>query len=667
MIRKALTTFLSEGATAEIRIINAVENNGYTANYTGFFNDIDKMVAAAKKFSGKAPAVYFTLQQCKPEILARANNRMAKAAAKNPIATKDTEIEKYNWLPIDLDAKRTAGISATDAEHESAKERARAVCKMLTDKGWPMPVVGDSGNGAHLCYRIDLPNTEESKELVKKCLIALSQLFSDDAVEVDKTVFNPARIWKLYGTKTMKGDATDDRPHRMAMMTYLPPIIELVDTKKLQALAAEAKEENKAKPGHSAKEYVLPCSDGIDVAEWCKKHDLRIGEVSKWLDAVKYQLLPCPFNADHFESLILKHPSGAVSFKCSHNGCSGKTWQDLRDKLEPKEQRQTTKATTTQLKPSKNRVDPRINVDKDLAEMEQELEDQHQGKSITIPLPWHRTSDMAKAFRPGSLTILAGPSKKGKSFFAQNIVQHVHRLGYSWAYLPLEDTRQQWMWRQLAVLHGDYRMIDVDQEGAEYRRNVYAERKTEIVEYLRRVSENPRIGLKDEKGETVVPEVPHAVIVDWIREQAKKNRFLIVDPVSQIDSDGKETWKAESWFMRQVLGVLADTKTTLLLLTHTIKRSGLSGQIAITAEDVQGSSMFVKLAHTTLLLDGFAEHKEGMVYRKGGEKTVVKYDKVVTIAASRNGAGTGSRIAFLMNRQKPEFEELGILISGGSR
>ena len=85
MIKKTLKTFLSDGATAEIRVINAAENNGYTANYTGFFNDIDKMVAAAKKFSGKAPAVYFTLQQCKPEILARANNRMIKAAGKNPI------------------------------------------------------------------------------------------------------------------------------------------------------------------------------------------------------------------------------------------------------------------------------------------------------------------------------------------------------------------------------------------------------------------------------------------------------------------------------------------------------------------------------------------------------------------------------------------------------
>ena len=221
------------------------------------------------------------------------------------------------------------------------------------------------------------------------------------------------------------------------------------------------------------------------------------------------------------------------------------------------------------------------------------------------------------------------------------------------------------MWRQLAILQGSYKMIDVDQEGAAFRQSVYYERMEEIKEYLKCVSENPRIGIKNEKGETVVPQVPHKVIVDWIREQAKTHRFLIVDPVSQIDSEGNKTWQEESWFMRQVLGVLADTQATLLLLTHTVKRSGAAGQIAITAEDVQGSSMFVKLAHTTLLLDGFAEHKDGMVYRCGGEKAVIKYDKVVTIAASRNGAGTGSKVAFSMNRERPDFEELGILISGG--
>lgn len=672
-IRRALDTFIAPGATAELRIIDAPTGNEYTANYTGFFNDMEKMAAAAFKYSGKAPAVYFTIQQCKPDVLARADNRMKKAVGKKGISTSDHEIEKYNWLPIDLDAKRMRGISATDSEHEMAMDRARAVFKFLTGKGWPKPIVGDSGNGAHVCFKIDLSNNEENKQLVQNCILALSQKFSDDAVEVDRTVFNPSRIWKLYGTKTMKGDATADRPHRMAKIAFLPDVINTVSRDQLQSLAAMVVEDKKEeKVTAKALTNANVSGEGIDVVAWCCKHCIEIGSVSDWKDAVKYQLLPCPFNSDHSEALIIKHPSGAVAFKCSHNGCAGKTWQDLRAKFEPVKEQSAKleypeKSYNKPVEARHKRVDPRINVEKDLQEMHQDVDDQLSGRKVTIPLPWSRLSDLSDALRPGTLTILAGPSKKGKSYFAQNIVRHVHEMGYSWAYLPLEDRRKQWMWRQLAILKGDYNLIKMDTAGAEVRKKILEENEHIIKEYLANVSENPRSDHKDELGNTIVPEVPHKVIVDWIREQAKTKRFLVVDPVSQIDSEGRETWKEESWFMRQVLGIIADTSATLLLLTHTVKRSGAASEIAITAEDVQGSAMFVRLAQTTLLLDGLPDYKAGLVYRPGGGKEVVQYDKVVFIAAARNGAGTGSKIAYAMSKQSPFFEELGILIPGNKK
>lgn len=670
-IKKAIRAFIAPGATAELRIIDAQGSNEYTANYTGFFDNVDKMAEAAAKFSGKAPAVYFTIQQCKPEVLARAENRMKKAAGKKGISTSDHEIEKYNWLPIDLDAKRMRGISATDAEHAAAMERARVIFKFLTGKGWPMPIVGDSGNGAHVCFKIDLQNTDENKAIVQNCILALGQKFSDDVIEIDRTVFNPSRIWKLYGTKTMKGDATADRPHRMAKIVLLPDEIKQVTLEQLKELAAMVAADVKPEKGNVKSAVTnnnASNEGGIDVVSWCNKYQLEIGSISDWKDAVKYQLLPCPFNSDHSEALILKQPSGAVAFKCSHNGCSGKTWQDLRAKFEPvKDQpKERDYPENSYNKPQKSekhkKIDPRIDVERDLIEMQEELNGQRSGEKVTIPMPWGRLSDLSDAFRPGTLTILAGPSKKGKSFFAQNIVKHVHELGYPWAYLPLEDRRQQWMWRQLAILQGDYQMIRTDQAGYNYRQAVYDKFNGQIREYLGNVSENPRAGHRDHNNATIIPEVPHKVIVDWVREQAKTKRFIIVDPVSQIDSEGKETWKEESWFMRQILGVIADASATLLLITHTVKRSGMSGKIDITAEDVQGSSMFVRLAQTTLLLDGLPDYKEGMVCLRSGEKTIVKYDKVVTIAAARNGPGTGLRIAFNMNKQHPSFEELGILV-----
>ena len=45
----------------------------------------------------------------------------------------------------------------------------------LEKEGWPDPLVGDSGNGGHLVYPLDLPNGEESTALLKAVLAGLAR------------------------------------------------------------------------------------------------------------------------------------------------------------------------------------------------------------------------------------------------------------------------------------------------------------------------------------------------------------------------------------------------------------------------------------------------------------------------------------------------------------
>src|SRR6266545_1264835 len=78
------------------------------------------------------------------------------------------------------------------------------------------PIVTDSGNGAYVLPRIELPNDDASHELVKQCLEALAIRFDDERVHVDQTMHNAARIIRAPGTWNGKGDSTDDRPHRLA-------------------------------------------------------------------------------------------------------------------------------------------------------------------------------------------------------------------------------------------------------------------------------------------------------------------------------------------------------------------------------------------------------------------------------------------------------------------
>ena len=77
---------------------------------------------------------------------------------------------------------------------------------------WPHPIIGDSGNGGHLLWRVDLPNDSDTTKLFADCLKVLSFKFDDDAVKVDTTTFNPGRPWKLYGTLVGKGDNILDHP-----------------------------------------------------------------------------------------------------------------------------------------------------------------------------------------------------------------------------------------------------------------------------------------------------------------------------------------------------------------------------------------------------------------------------------------------------------------------
>jgi hypothetical protein len=661
----ALKAIITPGSVAELRVIDAKDGN-YTANYTGYFDDMDKMAAAAARFDGKAPAVYFTLNQCNPALLARAANRMVKAGKKS-ISTSDHDITRLCWLPIDADAKRPAGISSSDAEHEAALWRVAAIENYLTESGWPKPIQADSGNGGHLLYKIDMQNTPENVDLIKNCILALSQRFSDDLVEIDKTVFNPSRIWKVYGTKACKGDPTTERPHRQAVIISGIDSPELVPAQRIKAIALTAKTDQKVQLKVSGPANNVTQSAGIDVEGFCSKHGLTVHHDANWKDGIKYQITPCPFNYDHTEAIIIKHPSGAVSFKCLHSGCYGKTWQDLREVFEPVALRpkkdQPAQKTTA---PRKNTIDPRINVDADLSQMLKDVAEQAQGKMVTLPLPWYRLSRGSQALRPGTMTILAGPQKTGKSFFTMSIIRHINELGFEWAYLPLEDNRKEWAWRMLSILEEDYRLNEQSQECAGLRGDAMVRRMEDISCYLAKVTENPRYGIKDEHGNTVIKGLDYQRVLEWIKTTAKTSRVIVVDPISQIDFDGKDRWKDEADFVRNALGIISDSGACLILVAHTVKRTGLNASVDLSAEDVQGSAMYTRLAHTTLLLDA-CEMKTSEVRLTGGGSEMVTHNRVVTIASARNGSASRSRLAFLQDQNKPAFIELGFLLNKSKR
>ncbi len=205
----ALHLFMPPGATIEIRALGH-ETDG---TCSGYFDDRSAAFAAASQLSGKAEGVYITLNPVDPTLLARANNRIKRHSR---YASADEDVLTRRLMVIDVDPVRIKGISSTDAEHELAINRAKEIRRALGPQSWDRPILASSGNGAHLIYSYNTPNTPQARDTLKAVLLKLSQKFSDGEAVVDAAMFNAARICRLYGTMAKKGDPTADRPHRIA-------------------------------------------------------------------------------------------------------------------------------------------------------------------------------------------------------------------------------------------------------------------------------------------------------------------------------------------------------------------------------------------------------------------------------------------------------------------
>jgi hypothetical protein len=223
-IRRALNALTVAGQTFEIRAIDVKVGDKLVAK-SRVCHTVAAGVAAAVE-SWTARGTYFTLNPLKPDL--------KKNAA-------DADVLRRHLLLTDIDAVRgmTGAQNATDAEKQSAIELGYMIRDFLLGLGWPRPIVIDSGNGCHLLHWIELPNDDESRDLVKSVLAELARRFDNDAAKVDTGVFNAARISKLPGTVVRKGPATAERPHRVGRLIDVPAGREIVTRGMLAAIAGK--------------------------------------------------------------------------------------------------------------------------------------------------------------------------------------------------------------------------------------------------------------------------------------------------------------------------------------------------------------------------------------------------------------------------------------------
>jgi len=326
-IRDALALLTEPGQILELRVPSVGGRSNNTAS--GYFDDLEKAAQAAARYNGR-DTVYMTLHKVDPALFARAANRMKEYAK---ATTADANILARHWLLIDADATRPADISATDEEHELALTRARVIRDFLRQRGWPEPIYADSGNGAHLLFRLDLPADDGG--LTQRVLAAVAALFDDRLVKVDRTVYNPARISKVYGTFACKGDNIPDRPHRLARIIDAPSDLRPVPLELLEQLATPAPATEAAPVGGPPRAGTRT-AQAFDVEGYLRKHGVAFSDPVSYRAGKKWMLDACVW-AGHTDkaAVVWQLPDGTICANCSHNSCEGRGWTDLREALEP--------------------------------------------------------------------------------------------------------------------------------------------------------------------------------------------------------------------------------------------------------------------------------------------------------------------------------------------
>lgn len=333
---EGLALLFPEGSVVEVR---AVSRRGI---WSGYFSDRQSLShqVAALDTDPEIQGIYISLNEVNPALLARRANRIARCGPKDT-TTSDQDILRRRWFPLDLDPVRPAGVSSTDEEHHLAFSRADEVAAFLAGIGFPEPLKGDSGNGAHLLYRVDLPNDPDTLVLVKQGLAVLDALFSDEVVIVDAANANAGRIWKLYGTVSRKGDNTADRPHRRSKIHSSPGLESVLSREMLERLACLV-------PREETGERIVAGSGGkgkpgpVDLGAWLPDHGIPVRAKKPWNGGTLYVLDTCPFSPAHRDgAYAIQYGNGAIFAGCHHVSCGGGTqrWKELREKYERPDER----------------------------------------------------------------------------------------------------------------------------------------------------------------------------------------------------------------------------------------------------------------------------------------------------------------------------------------
>ena len=319
-IRQWWDIFKTSNPLVEVRLIST------NKTASGYFSDPDTLIEAIKPYS-QDWNIYWTINSPKPECYGREQKDKIIIKPKN--TTKDNEILCRDWVLIDVDCNRVAGVNATSKEAQYAHAKAEQVENFLLSQGFNRPVKVFSGSGIHLYLRCALACNENNDALIRDFLLALGMLFDDANCKIDSVVFNNSRISRLMGTWNRKGSKdSKERPQRICRFLNIPDEIRINEKEFFQKVAALLPKEEKP----SKENNYRPINyKEFNLQEFFDKYHIEVLKETRIDRGTRYILKECPFDPSHgSDSMVFQYDTGHLAFFCFHNGCTNNHWREFR-------------------------------------------------------------------------------------------------------------------------------------------------------------------------------------------------------------------------------------------------------------------------------------------------------------------------------------------------
>lgn len=323
-IRTWWDIFKAHNPLVEIRLL------GGNKTASGYFSNPDTLIREITSYSQDKQVfwnIYWTLNPIRSDCYERDQKDCIMKFTKN--TTKDEEIIGRDWVLIDIDCNRIAGVNATKQEATYAYAKTEQVESFLLSQGFNRPIKVFSGSGIHLYLKCALACNDSNDKLIKDFLIALGMLFDDANCKIDSSVANRARISRLPGTWNRKGSKNSkDRPQRICRFLNVPDEIRVNEKEFFEKVAGLLpKEEQPTKENN----YRPINYKEFNLREFFDKYGIEVLKETRIDKGTRYILKQCPFDSAHGQdSMVFQYDSGPLAFFCFHNGCANNGWREFR-------------------------------------------------------------------------------------------------------------------------------------------------------------------------------------------------------------------------------------------------------------------------------------------------------------------------------------------------